>query len=189
MKTLLLSLLLLASSVGLAHAQPAADRSKTVVAALEKQLNKKHAEITAADLATLTELELPHIHIKSFNDNDFAGMTKLKKLYFYSLFHNRGKAEDPIAISEKVFAKLSCLEELIIRGDQLGQLPDDVFAGLTSLKVLELTNVTLPRLPKSLLSLPKVETVYYDGRGMSKEDYAILKQKLGDKLKAKREKK
>src|SRR5271154_5484524 len=40
------------------------------------------------------------------------------------------------------------------------------FAGLTSLKVLELSNVTLPRLPRSMLNLPKIETVYYDGKGM-----------------------
>ena len=188
MKTLLLALFLIACSTGPVRAQDVGDRSKTVCVALETALQKKPAEITAADLANLTELKLPHVHIRSFNDNDFAGMTKLKKLHFFSLFHNRGRPNDPVAINAKVFAKLSALEELIITDDQLGQLPDDVFAGLTSLKVLELTNVTLPRLPKSMLTLPKIEVIYFDGQGMSKEDYATLKEKLGDKLKSRREK-
>lgn len=85
-----------------------------------------------------------------------------------------------------MFAKLSSLEELIIANDQLGPLPDDVFAGLTSLKVLELSNVTLTRLPKSLLNLPKIETVYCNGKGLNKDDYETLKKTFGDKLKAKR---
>ena len=92
----------------------------------------------------------------------------------------------PVAINGKVFAKLSSLEELIITSDQLGLLPDDVFAGLTSLKVLELSKVTLPRLPRSMLNLPKIEAVYYDGKGMSKDDYETLKKALGAKLKAAR---
>jgi hypothetical protein len=87
-----------------------------------------------------------------------------------------------------VFKDLSKLEELSITRDQLGRLPDDVFAGLTSLQVLDLSNATLNRLPGSLLTLPKIEAVYYDGRGMSKEDYAILKDRLGDKLKGNRPK-
>jgi Leucine-rich repeat (LRR) protein len=146
------------------------DRSKTVTFALESKLKKKASEITTADLATVTELKLPHIHIPVFNDDDFAGLTKLKKLQFYSLFHKTGAQSDSVAISGKVFAKLSSLEELIISADQLGNLPDDVFAGLTSLKVLELSYVHLPRLPKSMLNLPKIEAVYYDGNGMNKDD-------------------
>ena len=106
----------------------------------------------------------------------------------YSLFHNNGRPEAPIAISGKVFKDLSKLEELSITQDQLGQLPDDVFAGLTSLKVLDLSYITLNRLPSSLLTLPNMETVYYEGRGMSKEDFATLKSKLGDKLKGNRAK-
>ena len=59
---------------------------------------------------------------------------------------------------------------------------------MTSLKILDLTNATLPRLPKSLLTLPKIEAIYFSGNGMSKEDYETLKTKLGEKLKAKRPK-
>ena len=186
MKAILLSLALLFIPAAYAEAPEikVAERSEPVAVALEESLNKKRAEITAADLETVKELELPHIHIKSFKENDFAGLTKLKKLYFYSLLHNRGRTTDPIAIGDKVFAKLASLETLKIQ-EQLGQLPDDVFAGLTSLKVLDLTNSTLTRLPTSLMALPKIETVYYDGRGLSKEDYATLQKKLGDKLKIK----
>jgi len=190
MRTLLLCLLVLAGPAGLVHAGDFGDRSKTVTAALEAQLKKKAADVTAADLETVTELNLPHIHIPAFCDHDFAGLPKLKRLHFYSLFHRRGDRDKaPPAIGPKVFAKLSGLEELVIEDDQLGTLPDDVFAGLTGLKVLELSNVTLPKLPKSMLELPKIEAVYYDGKGMSKDDYEKLKKALGDKLKAKREKK
>jgi hypothetical protein len=140
MKPLLCSFVLLAGSVVTARAADGVgDRSKTVCTALETQLKKKPADITTGDLAGVTELSLPHIHLPAFKDNDFAGMTKLKKLTFFSLFHKRGaKAADPVAISEKVFANLSTLEELVIYDDQLGLLPDKVFDGLTSLKVLEL---------------------------------------------------
>jgi len=167
-----------------------AGRSEPVSVALEKQVNKKAAEITFADLEKVTELNLPHIHpkAKAFKDDDFAGLTNLRKLHMYSLFHNRGQAGAPIALSGKVFKDLSKLEELRIADDQLGQLPDDVFAGLTSLKVLDLSNVTLNRLPSSLLILPKIETVHFEGRGMSPEDFATLKNKLGDKLKGNRSK-
>ena len=188
MKTLLFSLLF-AAPVTLARADDFGDRSKTVTTALEMQLNKKAPEITSADLATVTELKLPHIHLPEFKENDFAGLPKLKKLTFFSLFHKKGAANEVPAFTEKVFARLPDLEELIITSDQLGNLPDDAFAGLKSLKVLELTNITMLRLPKSILELPKIETVYYDGKGMNKDDYEALKKALGDKLKPKREKK
>ncbi|WP_020475737.1 leucine-rich repeat domain-containing protein [Zavarzinella formosa] len=183
MKTLFLSLLLIAISAGMVHAQNPGERSRTVTIALEKALNKKIADITEADLATVTELSLPHIHLPAFNDDDFAGLTKLKKLSFFSLFHKKAKPNEPAAISGRVFAKLSSLEELNISADQLGQLPDDVFTGLTSLKVLKFSEVSMTRLPKSMLNMPKIETIYFSGKGLSKEDYALLKKKLGDKLK------
>ena len=187
MKMLLLSAAFLPLSFGQVAVADVSGRSEPVRVALETELKKRAPEITPADLENVTALKLPHIHIPTFKDNDFVGLTKLKKLHFYSLLHNRGRAEDPIAIGNKVFTPLANLEELIIM-EQLGQLPDEVFAGLTSLKILDLSNSTLPRLPKSLLTLPKIEAVYFDGRGMSKDDYETLKNKLGDKLKAKRPK-
>jgi Leucine-rich repeat (LRR) protein len=185
MKTLLLSFLLIVCSASLVRADDFGTRSKTVTIALEAKLKKKAPEITAADLAAVTELKLPHIHLPAFLDDDFAGLTGMKKLHFYSLFH-KSADKTPAAMSDKVFAKLSNLEELVIADDQLGTLPDGVFTGLTSLKVLEFSNVTLLRLPKSMLTLPKIEAVYYDGNGMDKDDYETLKKTLGDKLKPKR---
>jgi hypothetical protein len=187
MNTLLLSVVLFPYSFAPLPDAKVSDRSDPVRVALETFLKKPGAQITTADLRTVTELKLPHIHIKSFKENDFAGLTGLKKLHFFSLLHNQGRPSDPIAIGEKVFTELPNLEELIMN-EQLGLLPDEVFSGLTSLRILDLTNSTLPRLPKSLLTLPKIETVYFDGRGMSKEDYETLKARLGSKLKARREK-
>jgi len=114
MKAPLFSLLLIACTASLANAQGLGDRSKTVTTALETTLKKKAADITADDLAGLTNLELPHIHIPAFHSNDFDGLTKLKTLRFRSLFHKRGKTNDPAAFSGMVFAKLSTLEELSI---------------------------------------------------------------------------
>ena len=188
MNQLLVAAMLVSSVSGQPPAANVRDRSEPVCVALEKTLNKNRAEMNTADLEKVAELKLPHIHIKSFKDHDFAGLTNLKKLHFFSLLHNQGRPTDPIAIDGKVFADLSKLEELTMN-EQLGLLPDDVFSGLTSLKILDLSNATLPRLPKSLLNLPKIETVYFDGRGMSKDDFETLKAKLGSKHKVRREKK
>ena len=51
--------------------------------------------------------------------------------------------------------------------------------------MLDLTYATLSRLPKSMLAMPKIEVVYFNGRGMDPADYETLKKQLGDKLKAK----
>jgi len=37
-----------------------------------------------------------------------------------------------------------------------------------------------------MLALPKIEVVYFNGNGLSKEDYDTLKTTLGAKLKSKR---
>lgn len=163
-----------------------AKRTEAVRVALEKQLHKQAAAITSDDLKKVTQLELPHLHPndKFFKEDDFSGLSNLKKLHMTSLFHNVGRSGDPIAsISGEVFKHLSRLEELSITRDQLGQLPDDVFAGLTSLTVLDLSHVNLRRLPRSLL---KIETVYFEGRGLSKEDFETLKDNMGDRLKGNR---
>jgi Leucine-rich repeat (LRR) protein len=46
-------------------------------------------------------------------------------------------------------------------------LPDEVFSGLESLKILDLTNSQMRRLPKSMHTLPKIEVVYFYGNGLS----------------------
>jgi hypothetical protein len=163
------------------------DRSDPVRAGLVDALGKNAGDITSADLVKITNLKLPHIHLQSFKDQDFIGLTNLKKLHFFSLLHNRGRTTDPIAIGPKVFLPLANLEELILQ-EQLGLLPDDVFAGLTNLRILDMTSATLNRLPKSLLTLPKIEMVYFTGHGMPAADYATLKEKLGPKLQQRRAK-
>src|SRR5437588_3390497 len=85
MNTILFSAVLMPVSFFQPPEANVCDRSKPVCVALERALKKKCAAITATDLATVTELKLPHIHIPSFKDNDFAGLTNLKKLHFFSL--------------------------------------------------------------------------------------------------------
>ena len=178
---LFLSALLCSFSFSILHAAGIEGRSEPVVKALEDQLKKKAKEITDDDLAKVIELKLPHIHIPKFKDNDFDGLKNMKKLHFFSLLHNRGRPEDPIAIGNEVFAGLSNLEELQMN-EQLGLLPDEVFSGLTSLKILDLTTASLNRLPKTMLTLPSIEKIIFNGRGMSPEDYELLKKTYGNKL-------
>ena len=89
-------------------------------------------------------------------------------------------------MADSVCPFCSLSPERIIDSDELGNLPDDAFAGLKSLKVLELNEVAFSRLPKSLLTLPKLEVIYCDGREMEKEHYEALKKAYGNKLKATR---
>jgi hypothetical protein len=185
MQAFLLAAVLVPFAIAQAPVAKVRDRSEPVCVALETALHKNRSEINAADLEKVIELKLPHIHIPSFKDDDFAGLKNLKKLHFFSLLHNQGRPNDPIAIKNGVFAKLPKLEELIIN-EQLGLLPDEVFSGLESLKVLDLANSRLRRLPKSMLTLPKIEVVYYTGNGLSKEEFDTLKNALGAKLKSRR---
>lgn len=178
---LFLSLTVCCLSVSAVCAAGIEGRSEPVLKALEKQLKKKAKDITADDLAKVTELELPHLHIKKFKDDDFDGLKNLKKLKFHSLLHNGGTPKDPVTISNEVFGGMDLLEELTIE-DELGLLPDEVFSGLRSLKVLNLSGSTLNRLPMTMLTLPSIEKVYYDGAGMTKEEYEKLKKTYGNKL-------
>jgi hypothetical protein len=187
MKRLALFAVALAIFGSLAIADDFGKRSGTVTSALRMQLNKNPDQITAQDLASVTSLKLPHIHLDAFEEGDFSGLINLKRLEFFSLFHRAGKKDaGPPAFTHRVFSTLPKLEELVITSDQLGTLPDDVFGSLPSLRVLVLTNVTLPHLPSSILALPKLEEMVYDGKGMPKEEYELLKKTLGNKLKAKR---
>jgi hypothetical protein len=188
MRSIVLSAVMFTAGIAQAQEARVQDRSEPIRVGLEKKLNKKAADVTLADLEKVIELQLPHIHPKArcFKDDDFVGLTNLKKLHMYSLFHNRNQKGAPVALTANVFKPLAKLEELTIKDDQLGQLPDDVFAFLTSLKVLDLSHAMLYRLPDSLLSLPQIETVYYEGGGLSKEDFATLKNALGAKLKGNR---
>lgn len=116
---LLLSLTVCCLSVSVACAAGIEGRSEPVLKALEKQLKKKAKDITADDLAKVTELKLPHLHIKQFKDDDFDGLKNLKKLSFRSLLHNAGTPKSPVAISNEVFGGMDLLEELTI-DDELG---------------------------------------------------------------------
>jgi len=143
MKTVVLLAVLAPCTFTQAPVAKVRDRSEPVCVALEGVLNKNRADINAADLEKVTELKLPHIHIKSFKDDDFAGLTKLKKLHFFSLLHDPGRPNDPIAINNEVFARLPQLEELIMN-EQLGLLPDEVFSGLESLKIRRFLTCRVP---------------------------------------------
>ena len=41
-------------------------------------------------------------------------------------------------------------------------------------------------LPRSMLNLPRIEVIYYSGKGMNPDDYETLKKALRDKLKVQR---
>ena len=182
-KTYLLTLI---GAISLANVAVAdvCQRSGAVKNALVNKLQKNCDTINEADLLSISDLTLLHIHLRNFLEDDFVGLTNLRKLRFFSLFHKSGGETETKAFTAKVFKPLVQLEELSITSDNLGELDDDVFIELGSLRLLRLSGITLGRLPLSLLVMPKIESVIYTGDGLTDLEIKVLKHALGDKLKA-----
>jgi len=160
---------------------PLAPRSRTLQQALSRHLGKPYPEIRSDELLSINKLLLPHIHIANFQDNDFEGLTNLESLEFFSLFHKFDES-DGIAFQRNVFSPLANLKELII-DDELGTLPDDVFASLNSLRVLNLKFSEFTKLPQSIFELPQLEALHCLNASMPNEDLEKLKAVYGDRVK------
>jgi len=127
--------------------------SQSLVAATGKQLK----DITEADLLEIRMLNLPHIHINKFFENDFEGLTNLKELKIRSIFHTQP------GFPEKVFRGLDGLERLTSDFNQFTAMPDDVFSPLDNLQVLDLGDSEFDRLPRSIFELKNVKTIFASG--------------------------
>lgn len=155
-------------------------RAKAVHSALS-DLNRIKCDATVeGDLLSVTELELNHHHLANFHENDFAGLTNLKKLAFYSLFHKPYIHPEVKPFESYVFAPLNNLEVLEM-DEELGELNDNVFDRLENLKVLRLESSHLLNLPQSLLELPKIEAIHATSFNFEHNaDFDKLKSTYGD---------
>ena len=101
-------------------------------------------EITTAQLAEITTLNLSSTGISSLQIGDFAGLTKLMSLDLSS--------NDLSELPANIFAGLINLEILRLNNNNLVTLPANIFADLTSLQTLLLNNNNLVTLPTNIFA-------------------------------------
>ena len=111
------------------------------------------ADVTAADLASITDLDLSFQNITALKANDFNGLTALKYLY---LHENKLSS-----LPEGIFDGLTALEYLYLYSNDLSSLPDRIFDDLTELKYLNLWNNGLSSLPDRIFDdLTALKSLY-----------------------------
>ena len=110
------------------------------------------ADVTAADLASLDELDLSGESITALAAGDFAGMTEL---YLLDLGDNALST-----LPDGLFADLTVLEELSLGDNDLTTLPTGVFDGLITLYSLDLAGNELSTLAADVFDdLTALETL------------------------------
>ena len=102
------------------------------------------ADVTTAQLAEVTSLDLNTADIKSLQPDDFSGLTTLNTLYL--------DGNELGSLPDNVFSGLTALNELRLDYNELGSLPAGVFSGLTALEVLQLQENELTSLPAGVFS-------------------------------------
>ena len=147
------------------------DRTQKVYEALLDNLSAVSdcAAVTAADLASLTDLDLRSQGIPSLKSGDFAGLTSVTGLSlggngFTALpdgvFAGLTALEELTldntptlsSLSAGAFAGLTALEQLSLTSGALTELPAEVFSGLTSLRILDLESNALSSLPAGVFA-------------------------------------
>ena len=155
---------------------PVCDRTPEVRDALARVVGKDCADITAADLAEVDFIHWGYLEdITSLKSGDFEGLYNLEELHFrdhqlttlpedifddlHSLQELKmwvwsgpfGGSGGLTALPEDVFAGPSNLKRLDLSGNRLRTLPENVFDGLSSLQTLDLSyNSELTALPEDV---------------------------------------
>ena len=97
------------------------------------------ADVTTAQLAGVTDLDLSNAGIRSLQPDDFSGLTKLRSLDLYD--------NELSSLPAGVFSGLTALWTLSLSNNEFSSLPVGVFSGLTALRWLYLSSNELSSLP------------------------------------------
>ncbi len=116
------------------------DVRNAIVAALPNISNC--ANVTAADLATITSIDIRYENITALKEDDFNGLTALEIL---DLSYN-----DLGSLPAGIFDNLTALTSLDLYGNDLGSLPAGIFDNLTALDTLVLEDNDLGSLPAGI---------------------------------------
>ncbi len=103
------------------------------------------ADVTTAELADVTVLDLRRTGFKSLQPGDFSGMAALTTL-------DLGGFNYLSSLPDGVFSDLTALEWLDLGSNELTSLPAGVFSGLTALEQLLISNNELTSLPAGVFS-------------------------------------
>ena len=111
------------------------------------------ANVTAADLATITSLNIPNQNITALKEGDFNGLTVLEQLYLY---------ENALSsLPAGIFDDLTALTRLSLSNNALSSLPAGIFDDLTALEELYLYKNALSSLPARIFDdLTALEELY-----------------------------
>ncbi len=119
------------------------------------------ADVTAADLAGITRLNLGSQNIIVLKANDFNGLTALEYLDLW----NNGLGSLP----EGIFDELTALEYIFLTNNALSRLPEGIFDELTALERLVLSRNELISLPEGIFDeLIALEWLYLEDNGLSR---------------------
>lgn len=148
------------------------DRTPQVRGALVAAISGVSAcgEVTAEHLAGVAELSLAGAEIMTLQKGDFSGLTSLKSL---NLHGNSLGLQDPLP--EELFRGLGSLRVLILSRNNLGTLPEGIFGGLSALLSLNLSGSALTELPRNIFNgLDSLEELHLQGNRMSELPIGIF---------------
>ena len=133
-------------------------RTSRIQSEITRETGREHCwEVTDADLAGVTNLDLARLGLEALPASDLAGLTGLERLWLYD---NR-----LMTLRADTFAELTGLEVLGLVSNRLTELPADIFTGLSRLRILHLSENQLATVPASIAGLTNLENLYlYDNQ-------------------------
>ena len=124
---------------------PLCDRTEQVQDAILSVVGAiECAEVSDADIAGITELDMENVGISSLQAVDFSGLAALEELHLGE--------NNLVELPEGLFSGLSSLLNLSLNDNNLASLPPGIFDGLTNLYSLRLHENSLTTLPAGLFS-------------------------------------
>ena len=139
--------------LGRANAQGICNRTPQVRDAILSITEISDCEdVTEADLAVVTALDLRYSRINKLEEHDFSGLGFLERLRL----GNNGITSLP----EQIFNGLDTMRILELHNNALTTLPEGVFRGLKSLRILDLESNKLNTLPEGIFTgLTSIQTL------------------------------